>query len=191
MLTWILLSTKSCSALTDKGKTPLRRWGVQYPSYEKGCQVTSEQIKADIKAASETAADDGQDRNKKKCVCSVDWRVEAGNLGRPGDAGGRDEGSLRAHCSCSRSHLGSESSTHATFSQPGGEESRLSHQVPKQTTNAQQSTTEHQGGLVSHTTSRDMFSSRPMTRACSRLCSVPLASSSGKNNTIRPSRKLL
>ncbi|XP_026773524.2 F-box only protein 38 isoform X1 [Pangasianodon hypophthalmus] len=166
-------------ATRDKGKTPLRRWGVQYPSYEKGCQVTSDQIKADIKAANETAVDGGQDRNNGACVCAVDWRVESGNLGRPRDARGRDEGSLRAHCTCSRTHLGSESSTHATFSQPGGEESRASHRVPKQKAKTGSSTIGHQGGVVSHTTSRDMFSSRPMTRACSRLCSVPLAPESG------------
>ncbi|XP_060783591.1 F-box only protein 38 isoform X2 [Neoarius graeffei] len=165
-------------ATGDKGKTPLRRWGVQYPSYEKGCQVTSEQIKADIKAANETAVDSGQDRNNGACICSIDWRVESGNLGRTRDGGGRDEGSL-THCSCSRTHLGSESSTHSTFSQSGGEESQSSHHVPKQRTKVEPSTTGHQGGVVSHTTSRDMFSSRPMTRACSRLCSVPLPPDSG------------
>lgn len=165
----------------------MRRWGVQYPSYEKGCQVTSEQIKADIKAANEKAVDGGQDGNNRACVCSVDWRVESGNLGRSRYAGGRDEGSLRAHCTCSMSHLGSESSTQATSSQPRGEESRSSHHVPKQRSKAEPSTIGHQGGVVSHTTSRDMFSSRPMTRACSRLCSVPLASDSGKDNKIRAS----
>lgn len=149
--------------------------------------MTSEQIKADIKAANETAVDGGQDRNNGACICSVDWRVESGNLGRPRDGGGRDEGNLRAHCSCSRTHLGSESSTHATFSQSGGEESQSSHHVPKQRTKAEPNTIGHQGGVVSHTTSRDMFSSRPMTRACSRLCSVPIPPDSGKDNRIRQS----
>ncbi|XP_058252462.1 F-box only protein 38 isoform X1 [Hemibagrus wyckioides] len=165
-------------ATRDKGKTPLRRGG-QYPSYDKGCQVTSEQIKSDIKAANETAVDTGQDRNNGSCVCSVDWRVESGNLGRSRNAGERDEGSLRPHCTCNRTCLGSESSTHATFSQPGGEVSRPTHHVPKQRAKAEPSTIEHHGGVVSHTTSKDMFSSRPMTRACSRLCTVPLTSDSG------------
>lgn len=156
--------------------------------------MTSEQIKADIKAANETAVDGSQDRNNGACVCSVDWSVESDNLRRPRDAGGRDDDSrLRAHCNCSRTHLGSERSSHATFNQPGGEESRSSHHVPKQRAKAEPSTIGHQGGVVSHTTSRGMFSSRPMTRACSRLCSVPLAPDSGKDNRIRSSsnRKLL
>lgn len=167
----------------------MRRWGVQYPSYEKSCQVTSDQIKADIKAANEMTVDCAQNSNNGACVCSVDWTVESGNLGRPRDSEEREEDHLRARCSCSRSHLSSEGSTHATFSQPGGEESHSSHHVPKQTAKVEPSTKGHQGGVVSPTTSRDMFSSRPMTRACSRLCSVPLASGSGKDNETRQSSK--
>lgn len=142
--------------------------------------MTSEQIKADIKAASETAVDGGQDKNNGACVCSVDWKVESGNLGRPRDAGGRDEDSLRANYTCSRTHLSSESSTHASFSQTGAEASRTNH-VSKQKAKAKTSTIGHQGGVVPQTTSRDMFSSRPMTRACSRMCTVPLMPDSGKD----------
>lgn len=158
----------------------MRRWGGQYPSYEKSCQVTSDQIKADIKAANETPVDCGQNSNNGACVCSVDWTVESSNLGRPREGEEREGDSLRARCSCSRSHFSSEGSTHSTFSQPGEESS--SHHAPKQTAKAEPSTKGQQGVMVSHTTSRDMFSSRPMTRACSRLCSVPLASGSGKDN---------
>ncbi|KAI5629973.1 F-box only protein 38 isoform X2 [Silurus asotus] len=166
-------------ATKDKGKTPLRRLGAQYLSYEKGCQVTSEQIKADIKAANEAAADGARDRNNEAGICSVDCKVKSGNLGRPRDAGGRDDGCLRAHCTCSRSHLVPEHGSHATFHQPEGEENQSPHQVPKQRAKAEISTIGHHSGVVSQTTSRDTFSSRPMTRACSRLCSVPLAPDSG------------
>lgn len=151
--------------------------------------MTSEQIKADIKAVNENAVDCGQDRNYGTCVCSVNWKVQSGNLGSPRQDEERDEGSLRAHCTCRRSQLGSESSTDAKFSPPAGEESQSSHHVPKQTSKAETSKIAHQCGVVPHTTSRDMFSSRPMTRACSRLCSVPLASESGKENRTRLSRK--
>ncbi|XP_026991249.1 F-box only protein 38 isoform X2 [Tachysurus fulvidraco] len=158
-------------ATRDKGKTPLRR-GVKYPSHDKGCQVTSEQIKLDIKAANETAVDTGQDKNNGSCVCSVDWRA-------PRNAGERDEDRVRAHCTCSMTCLGSESSTHATFSEPGGEVSRSTHHVSKQRAKAETSTIGNQGGVESHTTSKDMFSSRPITRACSKLCTVPLTTDSG------------
>ncbi|KAM9470900.1 F-box only protein 38 isoform 2-T3 [Clarias gariepinus] len=158
-------------ATRDKGKTPLRRWGTQYPSCEKACQVTSEQIKADIKAANETTVDVGQDKNNGGCVCSVDWRVKSGNLGRPRDAGERNESNLRAYCTCSRTNLGTEGSTHATLNQPGGEESRSFYHIPKQRAKVEPTAIGHQDTVVSHTTSKNMFSSRPMTRACSRLCS--------------------
>lgn len=171
-------------ATRDKGKTPLRRWGVQYPSYEKGCQVTSEQIKADIKAATETAVNSGHDRNNVSCVCSVHWGVESGNLRRPRDARESGEGSLRAQCTCSRTHLGSVSSAHATFSRPEGEVNRSTHHAIKQRAKAETSTIRNQGGLVTHATSRDMFSSRPMTRACSRLCTVPLMPDSGLSSAM-------
>ncbi|XP_062332875.1 F-box only protein 38 [Osmerus eperlanus] len=48
-------SVYSMACVCGKGKTPLRRRGLalQEPSCEKGCQVTSDQIKADMKAATE------------------------------------------------------------------------------------------------------------------------------------------
>uniref|UniRef100_A0A3P9A2R6 F-box domain-containing protein n=1 Tax=Esox lucius TaxID=8010 RepID=A0A3P9A2R6_ESOLU len=75
-----------------KGKTPLRRRGpaLPEPSCEKGCQVTSEQIKADMKAATEVP---DKDRSSKEpsgvagsagcstggCVCSIRWREDSVN----------------------------------------------------------------------------------------------------------------
>uniref|UniRef100_A0A4W4FET1 F-box domain-containing protein n=2 Tax=Electrophorus electricus TaxID=8005 RepID=A0A4W4FET1_ELEEL len=188
-----------------KGKTPLRRRGSQCPSCEKGCQVTSEQIKADMKAASELTEDSARDRNSGAaghntagCVCSIRWREESVNPEGRARSGAREEGPMRTRCACIRAHAGAESSTRTTLSQPGGGESRSAHHVPEQTAKAEQSETRHrnappripsaaegcgtaglQGEAVpSHRTSRDMFFRRPVTRACSRLCSVPLVSES-------------
>ncbi len=59
-----LMPIHLCCILTGKGKTPLRRRGPQPQelSCEKGCQVTSEQIKADMKAATETPERGARDR---------------------------------------------------------------------------------------------------------------------------------
>ncbi|XP_035388212.1 F-box only protein 38 [Electrophorus electricus] len=192
-------------ASRGKGKTPLRRRGSQCPSCEKGCQVTSEQIKADMKAASELTEDSARDRNSGAaghntagCVCSIRWREESVNPEGRARSGAREEGPMRTRCACIRAHAGAESSTRTTLSQPGGGESRSAHHVPEQTAKAEQSETRHrnappripsaaegcgtaglQGEAVpSHRTSRDMFFRRPVTRACSRLCSVPLVSES-------------
>ncbi|KAK1803896.1 hypothetical protein P4O66_003841 [Electrophorus voltai] len=192
-------------ASRGKGKTPLRRRGSQCPSCEKGCQVTSEQIKADMKAASELTEDSARDRNSGAaghntagCVCSIRWREESVNPEGRARSGAREEGPMRTRCACIRAHAGAESSTRTTLSQPGGGESRSAHHVPEQTAKAEQSETRHrnappripssaegcgtaglQGEAVPpHRTSRDMFFRRPVTRACSRLCSVPLVSES-------------
>ncbi|XP_076878634.1 F-box only protein 38 [Brachyhypopomus gauderio] len=197
-------------ASRGKGKTPLRRRGSQCPSCEKGCQVTSEQIKADMKAASESTEDGSRDRtggaaghNTGGCVCSIRWREESANPEGRGRAGAREEGPMRTRCSCVRAHAGAETGARTTLSQPAGGESRAGHHGPEQTVKAEQSEARHRNapprtpssaeghgaaGLQGeagppHRTSRDMFSRRPVTRACSRLCSVPLVSESELSKT--------
>uniref|UniRef100_A0AAR2LL59 F-box domain-containing protein n=1 Tax=Pygocentrus nattereri TaxID=42514 RepID=A0AAR2LL59_PYGNA len=177
------------------------------PSCEKGCQVTSEQIKADMKAASETA-DSSRDRNSGAaghttggCVCSIRWREESVNPERRGGSGGRQEGTMRTCCTCSRSHSGSQRSSRTTLSHSSdGESSRSTYHYPEQRAQTEQSEIRHNtapSSSLSSTegcrdnsvglqgevrppqrTSRDMFSRRPVTRACSRQCSVPLVSES-------------
>ncbi|KAL7886386.1 hypothetical protein AOLI_G00066810 [Acnodon oligacanthus] len=199
--------TEEESVTTGKGKTPLRRRGAQCPSCEKGCQVTSEQIKADMKAASETA-DSNRDRNSGAaghttggCVCSIRWREESVNPERRGGSGGRQEGTMRTCCTCSRSQSGSQRSSRTTLSHSSdGESSRSTCHYPEQRAQTEQSEIRHntapnssmsstegcrdnpvgcQGEVMPpQRTSRDMFSRRPVTRACSRQCSVPLVSES-------------
>uniref|UniRef100_A0A8C2DXG0 F-box protein 38 n=1 Tax=Cyprinus carpio TaxID=7962 RepID=A0A8C2DXG0_CYPCA len=145
-----------------KGKTPLRRRGPQPQelSSEKGCQVTSEQIKADMKAATETAEHGSRDRNSGpgsasgyaagSCVCSIRWREESANQDDQGGAGRGEDDMVRTRCT-----------TQGSFE--GHSERTASHQ---------------QGS--SHKSTTDECPRRPVTRARSRLSSVPLVCESGK-----------
>ncbi|XP_023845256.1 F-box only protein 38 isoform X2 [Salvelinus sp. IW2-2015] len=116
----------------NKGKTPLRRRGppLQEPSCEKGCQVTSEQIKADMKAATEVP---DKDKNSKEpaagaaggagcttggCVCSVHWREDSANQEEQSRARAGDEGTVRTRCTCSRARPGPEGRTRSGPSHP-------------------------------------------------------------------------
>ncbi|KAG7465015.1 hypothetical protein MATL_G00171690 [Megalops atlanticus] len=134
---------------SSKGKTPLRRRGapLQEPSCEKGCQVTSEQIKADMKAATETPDRGGPGTRDPGCttggcVCSIRWREDSANQedGAGGGVGAR--GRTRG-----------ASEPHGTGSAGGQEQPQ-------------------------DRACRDGFPRRPVTRARSRLSSVPLVSES-------------
>uniref|UniRef100_A0A8C2J604 F-box protein 38 n=1 Tax=Cyprinus carpio TaxID=7962 RepID=A0A8C2J604_CYPCA len=95
---------------SSKGKTPLRRRGPQPQelSCEKGCQVTSEQIKADMKAATETAERGARDRNSGpgsasgyaagSCVCSIRWREDSANQDDQGGTGRGEDDMVRTRC---------------------------------------------------------------------------------------------
>ncbi|XP_052005510.1 F-box only protein 38-like [Xyrauchen texanus] len=200
---------KSSTAVTPhgKGKTPLRRRGPQPHelSCEKGCQVTSEQIKADMKAASETAECGGREGNSGagpasgyasgSCVCSIRWREDSANQVGQGGAGRGDEEMIRTRCTCSRSRSASENRTRSGHNQPeggdncmpehhsqeqrsGGDEMEDRHSnTPSRTQSSSEGHAGHQQGLStdsSHRTPTDEFPRRPVTRASSRLSSVPL-----------------
>uniref|UniRef100_A0A672SWL0 F-box protein 38 n=1 Tax=Sinocyclocheilus grahami TaxID=75366 RepID=A0A672SWL0_SINGR len=188
-----------------KGKTPLRRRGPQPQdlSCEKGCQVTSEQIKADMKAATETAERGSRDRNSGpgsasgyaagSCVCSIRWREDSANQDQGGAGRGEDD-MVRTRCTCSRSRPGSENRTRGGHSlQTGGDSHRSERHSPEQSAGDEmedrhsnaplrtqgspeghsERTAGHQQGS-SHRSPTDEFPRRPVTRACSRLSSVPL-----------------
>ncbi|XP_056626023.1 F-box only protein 38 [Triplophysa dalaica] len=200
---------KSRTAVTPhgKGKTPLRRRGPQPHEYscEKGCQVTSEQIKADMKAASETAERGARDGTSGagptsgyatgSCVCSMRWREDSANQE------GRGEGTVRTRCTCSRARSSSETRTHTGHGLPAGVENHSpeNHRperseaareeemedrhtcTPHRTESSSEGHTErtagHQqdiGPAGSHRSPTYEFPRRPVTRACSRLSSVPL-----------------
>uniref|UniRef100_A0A8C9W2R3 F-box protein 38 n=1 Tax=Scleropages formosus TaxID=113540 RepID=A0A8C9W2R3_SCLFO len=110
-----------------KGKTPLRRRGAppQEHSCEKGCQVTSEQIKADMKAATE---------RPREVIDEAPARTRA-VVEERGDSGER--GNLDAGGDPAQNH-----------------------------------------------TPREGFPRRPVTRARSRLSSVPLISEAGRTSEI-------
>ncbi|XP_031443018.1 F-box only protein 38 [Clupea harengus] len=84
--------------LSSKGKTPLRRRGPppQEPSCEKGCQVTSEQIKADMKAATEAPERNtggaGQVPGAGAYVGSIRWREDADSQDEARQGGSPEEG---------------------------------------------------------------------------------------------------
>ncbi|XP_077104014.1 F-box only protein 38 [Siphateles boraxobius] len=190
-----------------KGKTPLRRRGPhpQEFSCEKGCQVTSEQIKADMKAATETAERGPRDRNNGtgpasgyaagSCVCSIRWREDSANQDDQGEAGRGDDDMVRTRCTCSRSRPDSENRTrsghclpvgdgnhtperHSPEQRAGEDESENRHSnAPPRTHNSSEGhserTASHQQGS-SHRSPTDEFPRRPVTRARSRLSSVPL-----------------
>ncbi|XP_026136702.1 F-box only protein 38-like isoform X2 [Carassius auratus] len=187
---------KSSTAMTPhgKGKTPLRRRGPQPQelSSEKGCQVTSEQIKADMKAATETAERGSRDRNSGpgsasgytagSCVCSIRWREESANQDDQGGADRGEDDLERTRCTCSRSRPGSGNRTRGGHGLPaGGDSHRSEHHSPEQRAGDEMGSSEghcertagHQLGS-SHRSTTDECPRRPVTRACSRLSSVPL-----------------
>ncbi|KAJ8281745.1 hypothetical protein COCON_G00042640 [Conger conger] len=138
---------------SSKGKTPLRRRGPppHERSCEKGCQVTSEQIKADMKAATETP-----DRGCATGGCvrarpSPEGRTRAGAPGGGGD--GADGG-------------GAAAGEGARPREAGGSE------TPPRTRGVSEQHAPHDRPL------REGFPRRPVTRARSRLSSVPLVSES-------------
>ena len=187
-----------------KGKTPLRR---RCPppherSCEKGCQVTSEQIKADMKAATETP-----DRGCSTggCVCSIRWREDSANQeeGAAGSGGGAGEGAVRTRCTCSRARPGPEGRTRGGARPPnapggggdnpprgggdgGGGAAASGEGTQPREANAGGSEVppRTQGASEQHTPQdrphREWFPRRPVTRARSRLSSVPLVSESGR-----------
>uniref|UniRef100_A0A671MYM8 F-box only protein 38-like n=1 Tax=Sinocyclocheilus anshuiensis TaxID=1608454 RepID=A0A671MYM8_9TELE len=191
---------------SSKGKTPLRRRGPQPQdlSCEKGCQVTSEQIKADMKAATETAERGSRDRNSGpgsasgyaagSCVCSIRWREDSANQDDQGGAGRGEDDMVRTRCTCSRSRPGSENRARGGHGlQAGGDSHRSERHSPEQSAGDEmedrhsnaplrtqgsseghsERTAGHQQGS-SHRSPTDEFPRRPVTRACSRLSSVPL-----------------
>lgn len=200
---------KSSTAVTPhgKGKTPLRRRGPQPQelSCEKGCQVTSEQIKADIKAATETPERGAKDKNggpgsasgytAGSCVCSIRWREDSANQDDQGGANRGEDDMVRTRCTCSRSHHGTENGTRGGHGLPeGGDSQRSESHSPEQRAEGDdmedrysnaplrtqgsseghsERTAGHQQGS-SHRSPTDEFPRRPVTRARSRLSSVPL-----------------
>ncbi|XP_051944998.1 F-box only protein 38-like [Xyrauchen texanus] len=205
---------KSSTSVTPngKGKTPLRKRGPQprEPSCEKGCQVTSEQIKADMKAAVETAEHGVRDGNSGtgpasgcstgSCVCSIRWREDSAN--QEDQVGRGEEDMVRTRCTCNSARSGSENRTRSGHGQPaGGDNGRPEHHslehravgdemedrhsnTPSRTQSLSEGHDEgsasHQQGLrpdSSHRNTTDGFPRRPVTRARSRLSSVPLVES--------------
>uniref|UniRef100_A0A8C0YQF2 F-box protein 38 n=1 Tax=Cyprinus carpio carpio TaxID=630221 RepID=A0A8C0YQF2_CYPCA len=191
---------------SSKGKTPLRRRGPQPQelSSEKGCQVTSEQIKADMKAATETADHGSRDRNSGpgstsgyaagSCVCSIRWREESANQDDQGGVGRGEDDMVRTRCTCSRSRSGSGNRTRGGHGLPAGGDSHRSERhspeqragdemedrhsnTPPRTQGSSEGhserTASHQQGS-SHKSTTDECPRRPVTRARSRLSSVPL-----------------
>uniref|UniRef100_A0A672SI78 F-box protein 38 n=2 Tax=Sinocyclocheilus grahami TaxID=75366 RepID=A0A672SI78_SINGR len=168
-------------------------------SCEKGCQVTSEQIKADMKAAIETAERGARDRNSGpgsasgyaagNCVCSIRWREESANQDNQGGAGRGEDDMVRTRCTCSENRtrgghglpVGGDShrsERHSPEQRAGGDEMEdmLSNAPPRtqgSTEGQSERTAGHQHGS-SHRSPIDEFPRRPVTRACSRLSSVPL-----------------
>ncbi|XP_020307971.1 F-box only protein 38 isoform X2 [Oncorhynchus kisutch] len=211
----------------NKGKTPLRRRGppLQEPSCEKGCQVTSEQIKADMKAATEVP---DKDKNSKEhaagtgaaggagcttggCVCSVHWREDSANQEEQSRARAGDEGTVRTRCTCSRARPIPEGRTQSGPNHPasGGDRTPerrqdlgegagaegLEARDPAEESLERGVPEGHRGermlGQSSREASvepqprglRDGFPRRPVTRARSRLSSVPLVSESELSNS--------
>ncbi|XP_023650764.1 F-box only protein 38 isoform X1 [Paramormyrops kingsleyae] len=181
---------------SGKGKIPLRRRGPppQERSCEKGCQVTSEQIKADMKAASDTAERGGRVTRDAAgsgcavggCVCSIRWREDSANReGRAEPGAGGGEGAVRTRCTCSRTQGGASS---ARGEEPGpgapprnpNSEASAGTGVAAGSTGAggERSGARSMQGSVGDPAPREGFPRRPMTRARSRLSSVSLVSES-------------
>uniref|UniRef100_A0A8C7Q1P7 F-box protein 38 n=1 Tax=Oncorhynchus mykiss TaxID=8022 RepID=A0A8C7Q1P7_ONCMY len=190
-LHFIIVSSVLCLCVADKGKTPLRRRGppLQEPSCEKGCQVTSEQIKADMKAATEVP---DKDKNSKEppagtgaaggagcttggCVCSVHWREDSANQEEQSRARAGDEGTVRTRCTCSRARPIPEGRTRSLPNHPASGGAGGGDRTPERRDPA--SVEPQPRGL------RDGFPRRPVTRARSRLSSVPLVSESELSNS--------
>lgn len=159
-----------CFAYPGKGKTPLRRRGPppQEPSCEKGCQVTSEQIKADMKAATEAperSAGAGQVPGAGAYVGSIRWREDADSQEEAGQGGGPEEGPARAEGpgdqrASSRTdgrHSGRAPAPAGRVADEGMDEEQQQHRCPP--------------GEIPR---------RPITRSRSRLSAVPLVSESGE-----------
>uniref|UniRef100_A0A673HJZ8 F-box only protein 38-like n=1 Tax=Sinocyclocheilus rhinocerous TaxID=307959 RepID=A0A673HJZ8_9TELE len=181
---------KSSTAVTPhgKGKTPLRRHEPQPQelSCEKGCQVTSEQIKADMKAAIETAERGARDRNSGPGSASG---YASANQDNQGGAGRGEDDMVRTRCTCSENRsrgghglpVGGDShrsERHSPEQRAGGDEMEDMHSnAPPRTQGSTEGQSErtagHQHGS-SHRSPTDEFPRRPVTRARSRLSSVPL-----------------
>uniref|UniRef100_A0A8C7Q2B0 F-box protein 38 n=1 Tax=Oncorhynchus mykiss TaxID=8022 RepID=A0A8C7Q2B0_ONCMY len=205
-LHFIIVSSVLCLCVADKGKTPLRRRGppLQEPSCEKGCQVTSEQIKADMKAATEVP---DKDKNSKEPPAGTGEEQSRARAG--------DEGTVRTRCTCSRARPIPEGRTRSLPNHPasggagGGDRTPerrqdlgegagaegLEARDPAEESLARGVPEGHRGermlGQSSREASvepqprglRDGFPRRPVTRARSRLSSVPLVSESELSNS--------
>lgn len=141
------------------------------------------------------------------CVCSIRWREDSANQDDQGGAGRGEDDMVRTRCTCSRSRPGSENRTRSGHSLPAGDEShRPECHSPEQSAGGEemeerhsstpprtQSSSEghsertavHQQGS-SHRSPTDEFPRRPITRARSRLSSVPLVCESGKTRAEVP-----
>ncbi|KAL4631528.1 F-box only protein 38 isoform X2 [Arapaima gigas] len=199
----------SCKCVC-KGKTPLRRRGAppQEHSCEKGCQVTSEQIKADMKAATESSdhggrgsRDPGAGCTAGGCVCSIRWREDSANQEEgAGAVAAGGEGAVRARCTCNRARNSPEDrtrgGTHPQAQGPGAEPARGEGPGPREVINEAPARTraapeghgdngerssgrgnqDDRGNAAHNRTVGEGFPRRPVTRARSRLSSVPLMS---------------
>uniref|UniRef100_A0A8C9SVK0 F-box protein 38 n=1 Tax=Scleropages formosus TaxID=113540 RepID=A0A8C9SVK0_SCLFO len=193
-----------------KGKTPLRRRGAppQEHSCEKGCQVTSEQIKADMKAATEStehgthsSRDPGAGCAAGGCVCSIRWREDSANQEEgPGAVAAGGEGAVRARCTCNRARSSPEGRTRGGTHPPGqrlGVEpargvgpgprevideapARTRAVVEERGDSGERGNLDAGGDPAQNHTPREGFPRRPVTRARSRLSSVPLISEAAK-----------
>uniref|UniRef100_A0A674D1J8 F-box protein 38 n=2 Tax=Salmo trutta TaxID=8032 RepID=A0A674D1J8_SALTR len=198
----------------SKGKTPLRRRGppLQEPSCEKGCQVTSEQIKADMKAATEVPDKDKSSKEPAAGTGAAGGAEDSANQEEQSRARAGDEGTVRTRCTCSRARLGPEGRTRSVPNHPasggagggdrtperrqdlgeGASAEGLEARDPAEESLARGMPEGHRGERMLGQSSgeasvepqprglRDGFPRRPVTRARSRLSSVPLVSESGK-----------
>lgn len=158
-----------CYAHPGKGKTPLRRRGPppQEPSCEKGCQVTSEQIKADMKAATEAperSAGAGQVPGAGAYVGSIRWREDADSQEEAGQGGSPEDGPVRADGPLDQGAGSRTDGRQSGAPAPAGraadegmDEEEQQHRCPP--------------GEIPR---------RPITRSRSRLSAVPLVSESGE-----------
>ncbi|XP_039630449.1 F-box only protein 38 [Polypterus senegalus] len=193
----------------SKGKTPLRRRGLptQEQCCEKGCQVTSEQIKADMKAAIESPeqgahgvkdAGTGNVRTSTSCVCSMHWRDDSSNHEDTAAGAGRsNEGTVRARCTCGRTRrnvegnsLASEQSRAATHGSTaasvagtlhrgaGLEEGEVAFDADRRAEYGTVHINDDPREDGGVTEHRDGYPRRPVTRASSRLSLIPLVSES-------------
>lgn len=141
------------------------------------------------------------------CVCSIRWREDSANQDDQGEAGRGDDDMVRTRCTCSRSRPGSENRTRSGHGPPAGDENHRperhspeqragedemenSHSnAPPRTHSSSEGhserTASHQQGS-SRRSPTDEFPRRPVTRARSRLSSVPLVCESGKTRAEVP-----